>query len=413
MRRSLLAASLLIATPVRADIVEGSVTTILTGRADPRDGNVYSVLPVYEGLRLTVRDVALPHVDDLRLEVSGWLGGVVGDPYGGQRAGGDVDIAYLEGKLARRHIVVRLGRQNVSGGAARFSHLDGASVTLELRGFGLSVFGGVPVAQRFDTRVGDATGGGRLFHRFGYASQLGFSFVHIEKDGRTGRQDVALDFRSQPVRILTITGLAVLSLVERDLAEVDVAATIQPHRMVDVRLDYRDQRPDLFISRSSIFAVFSNSTRQEAGGTLEVRPVGRVTVYADYHAIFEPQTRGGHRAGMKGQVRLGPAGQLTLGTQLRLLRLAQNGYYEARVFGMMRVTSTLLLTLDGDAYVFDAPVNGHSYSLTGAAAVAWDFSRSWRAVASGAVSTTPFVNGGWDFMVKLAYNPTFRFREQH
>ena len=412
MRHSLLALALLVCGPAEAQVVEGSISTILSGRADPRDGNIYTVLPLYEGLRLTVRDVNVAHVDDLRLEISGWLGGFLGDPIGGQRFAGDLDVAYLEAKLLRRHVLVRVGRQILIGGAARFSHLDGASVTFSASGAGLTVYGGVPVVQRFGVKIGDATAGGRLFYRFSYASQLGVSFAHIEEDGRTARQDVALDFRTQPIRMVTLTGIGVLSLVERSMAEIDVAATIQPHRMVDVRVDYRDQRPDLFISRGSIFAVFSNSTRQEVGSTIELRPVSRISVYGDYHAIFD-ESGTGQRAGLKGQVRLGPANELTIGTQLRLLRLPNNGYYQARAFGMLRVLPTLLLTLDGDAYVFTALVNGHSYSLTGAAAIAWDFSRSWRAVASGAVSTTPFVTNGYDFMVKLAYNPTYRFREHH
>jgi hypothetical protein len=413
MRRSVLALlALLIASRAYAQVVEGSITSILSGRSDPRDGNIYTVLPLYEGLRLTLRDVSVPYVDDLRLEVSGWLGGFFVDPVGGQRFGGDLDVAYLEGKLVRRHILVRVGRQNLIGGAARFTHLDGASITFSTHGAGLTVFGGVPVVPRFGVKVGDATAGGRVFYRFSYASQLGVSFVHIEDLGRTGRSDAAIDFRTQPIRMLTLTGIGVLSLVERDLAEVDVAATLQPYRLIDVRVDYRDQRPDLFISRSSIFAVFSNSTRQEVGGTIEGRALGRITVDGDYHAIFEP-AGAGHRAGVKCQLKLGPSGELTVGAAFHFLRLPDNGYYETRVFGMLRITPRVLLTLDGDAYIFDALVNGHSYSLTGATALAWDFTKVWRAVASAAVSTTPFVNGGYDFMVKLAYNPTFRFHERH
>ncbi len=411
MRLEVVALLLMLASPASAQVLEGSVSTIMSGRADPRDGNVYSVLPLYSGLRLTLSEVKVPYVDDVRLEVSGWLGGLLGDPIGGQRFRGDLDVAYVEGRLARRHVLVRLGRQTLTGGAARFTHVDGASVTFEGKGAGLTVFGGVPVIPRFDVKVGDATGGGRLFYRFSYESQLGLSFVHVQGEGRTARQDLGIDFRSQLHRMLSLTGLAVMSLVERDLAEVDLAATLQPHRAVDVRVDFRDQRPDLFIPRSSIFAVFANSARREVGGTLEGRALGRITVGGDYHAIFD-ESGAGHRAGVKAQLRLGPAGELTLGTQLRLLRLPDNGYYQARLFGMVRLLSTLLFTLDADAYLFTALVNGQSYSLTGAASLAWDFSKSWRAVASGAVSTTPFVTGGYDFMVKLAYNPTLRFKER-
>jgi hypothetical protein len=80
---------------------------------------------------------------------------------------------------------------------------------------------------------------------------------------------------------------------------------------------------------------------------------------------------------------------------------------------MLRIWPRLLFTLDGDAYIFQELVNGHSYSLTGTTSLAWDFTKSWRVVGSAAIATTPFVTNGWDFMVKLAYNPTFHFRERH
>ncbi len=409
---ALLALGLLASPPAQAAVVEGAISTIMSGRADPRDGNVYTVLPLYQGLRLTLSDLQVPYVDDIRLEVSGWLGGFLGEPIGGQRFAGDLDVAYLEGKLGRRHVTVRLGRQTLTGGVARFSHVDGASVTFEGKGVGLTVFGGVPVIPRFDVKVGDATGGGRLFYRFSYQSQIGLSFIHLQDQGRTGRQDLGIDFRAQLHRMVVLTGLGVLSLVERDMAEVDVAATIQPHRIVDVRLDYRHQRPDLFIPRSSIFAVFSDSTREETGGLLEVRPMNRVSLVGDYHAIFD-ETGTGHRAGLKGLLHLGPAKELTVGAQLRLLHLPTKGYYEARAFGMLRILPTLQVTLDADTYIFEQPLNGRSYSFTGAASLAWDFHPAWRAVASGAASSTPFVDGGYDFMIKLAYNPTYRFREHH
>lgn len=396
----------------RAGVVEGSLSVTLSGRADPRDGNVYSVVPVYAGLHLSVRELSLPHVDDLRLEVNGWLGGLFGEPVGGQRWNGDIDAFFIEARFARRHIHVRLGRQVVVGGVARFTHLDGASVTVEHHGFGLTAFGGVPVIPRFAVTTGEAAGGARLFYRFDYESQLGVSFIHVQDQGRTGRQDLGIDFRTRPLKMLTLTGLMVLSLVERDLAEVDVAATIQAHRTFDVRLDFRDQRPDLFIPRASIFSVFSNSNRKEAGGDLIYRPVPRVELTGDYHAIFD-ETGTGHRAGLKGQLRLGPSGELTIGTALRLLRLPQKGYEQARLFVAFRMLPTLIATLDADLYYFTTPVNGRDWSFTGAASVGWDFHPRWRVVLSGAGSTTPFVEGGFDFMAKLAYNPSFRFRERH
>jgi hypothetical protein len=194
------------------------------------------------------------------------------------------------------------------------------------------------------------------------------------------------------------------------LVELDLAAFWQPTDRVDVRAGYRRQSPDLFVPRSSIFAVFAQQTRDEIGGSVDARPLRRVGLVADYHTILD-ETGTGHRAGVKAQLALGPLHELVVGSQLRLLLLPTKGYYEARLFALWRLLPTLMVALDADAYLFDRPVNGRSFSFTGAASLAWDFARAWRAVASAAGSTTPFLDGGFDVMLKLAYNPIFRFRE--
>jgi hypothetical protein len=415
MRSSALIVLLACAASARADVLEGQVTTLLSGRSDPRDGNIYTVVPIYQALHATLRDVnvgrATGWVDDLRLEVSVWGGGLLGQPIGGQQAIGDVDVGYLEARLLRRRVSLRLGRQVVTGGAARFSHIDGAMLGVQLfRGLELQVWGGVPAIPRFGVRPGEAAAGARLLYRFGFSNQIGLSFAHLQDLGRAARQDIALDFLAQPHRTVSLSGLGVLSLLELRLVEADVGITWQPLRILDVRADWRRQSPDLFIPRSSIFSVFSQETRDEFGAQVSLRPDGRVDLNADYHTIIDP-TGTGHRAAIKGALRLGPLHQMTVGAQLRLLRLPTNGYYQARLFALWRLGHGLTASVDADAYLFDQPINGESFSFVGAASLGWDFKPAWRILASGAAHTTPFQIGGWEAVLKLAYNPVFRFRE--
>jgi hypothetical protein len=419
MRRELAVLAFVLASsaPAGADVLEGSVTTLLNGRADPRDGVVYTVVPLYQLVRLELRDVQVgladKYVSDLRLEVSGWGAGLLGEPAGGQRATGDLDVGYLEGSFIRRRIKLRLGRQVVTGGAARFTHVDGASIAVQLfRGLEVRAFGGVPVIPRFGVTVGEATGGGALAYRFTTDSHIAVSFAHIQDQGRAARQDLGIDFRAVPHRLIWITGLGVVSLLEKQMAEVDLAMTTQPVRRFDLRVDYRFQTPNLWIPRSSIMAVFSDESRHEAGGQLDYRPHPRVGLLGDYHVIHD-DTGFGHRAGVRGLLHLGPVRQMTVGADLRLLLLTTKGYYETRLWWMLRILSTLVATIDLDAYFFDRQINGRTYSLTGAASLGWDFHPSWRVLVSAAGKTTPFVEGGYDWMVKLAYSPTLRFREVH
>lgn len=397
--------------PARGEVVEGSVTSLLAGRADPRDGNVYSVVPLYQSLWLSLRDVRLRGVDDLRVEVNVWGGAQLLAAPGTTPATGDIDVAYAEGKLFRRRLEVRLGRQVLAGGVLRFTHLDGAAATVQVhRGFRVLVFGGVPVVPRFAVKLGDVLAGGRASYRLGWSTELGLSFVHLHDLGRAARQDLGFDYRARPHRQIVLTGLGVLSILERRLVELDFAGFWQPTDRIDIRLGYRRQAPDLFLPRSSIFSVFAPMTRDEVGGSIDARPLRRVGLVADYHTILDA-TGTGHRAGLRAQIALGPLHQLVVGSQLRLLLLPTKGYYEARLFARWRLLPTLTISADADAYLFDRPVNGRSFSFTGAASLAWDFARAWRVVASAAGSSTPFVEGGFDAMLKLAYNPIFRFRE--
>src|SRR6476469_9500088 len=127
MRSSALAL-LLVAGTAYAETVDATLTTLVAGRQDPRDGNLYSSVPVIQNVALSVSDVHLRHVDDLRLVVAGWgeLSFLITDSRLG--ATGDLDLGFVEGKLFDRRLTVRVGRQLVFGGAARAQPMDGGSL---------------------------------------------------------------------------------------------------------------------------------------------------------------------------------------------------------------------------------------------------------------------------------------------
>lgn len=405
---------LLLAGRAGAQVVEGSLTTLLAGRADPRDGNLYTVIPLYQGLRLTMRDLPLGRFGDLRLEVTGWGMGQFGDPRDGRLGQGDLDVAYLQGRFFKRRLEVRLGRQLVTGGVTRFTHLDGASVALRFAsGVGVSAYGGVPAVPRFGVTVGEAVGGGRVSLRFSYESEVGLSYLYLQDKGRAAREDIGLDARMVPHRSVVLSGFFAYSLLELRTAELDVQLSWTPLRWLYARFDYRHQAPDLFISRASIFSVFAMTERDEVGGAIDAKFYGRRILFAgDYHTILEPNGTG-HRAGARLSMRLGPAGQLLLGAEERLLLLPIKGYYQSRLFARVSILPTLVASLDLDAYRFTHPVNDRDFSFTSALSLSWDFARAWSGVATGAYTTTPFVENGYEFIVRVAYSPTYRFREKH
>ena len=228
--------------------------------------------------------------------------------------------------------------------------------------------------------------------------------------GALARQDVAIDARLAPHRSLALTGYALLSLREHRLAEADVAATWQPRDSVQIGLDYRRTAPDLFLPLNSIFAVFSQETRDELGGNFYVRMPATLRVYGDYHAVRNEEGWG-HRGGAKVSLTLGRRNHTTLNTEVRVLKLPQNGYLQGRLYSLHQLSPALMATLGLDLYALDRPINGQAASLTGTGTVGYDLRGGFRVVASAMADMTPFVERRVEFVFKLAYNATRRFRE--
>jgi hypothetical protein len=403
---------LLLSLGARAEVIDAQLQTLVAGRSDPRDGKVYTVVPLYETVSLMASDLRVKYVDDFKIVISGWgLLSPWGDagplPYG-DRYSGDLDLGFIEGKLWKRHIELRLGRQMVFGGAARAVQMDGANLTFHIwRGLQLSLYGGAPVIPRFMTGRGDAMGGTRLSWKINYDSEVGISFQHISDSGRTLRQEFGGDFRVKAHRTLYFSGFAMMSTTELRLAEADLQVRYQPLLWLEVMADWRRTAPDLFLPVGSIMSVFATETRDEAGGSIYLRPLGRLRIEGDYH--FEKDDAGyGHRGGARVTLALGPSWQTMIGAEARVLSLPINGYWQTRLFGVHSFRHNVTVTLDLDCYKLDRPINGETLSFTSAATLGWSFVQNWRVVVAGIADTTPYVSQRFEVIAKLTWDQSFR-----
>lgn len=400
-------------TPVRAEVVDASSTTLLMGRADPRDGVIHTAVPVYEMVSLRASDLHVRGVEDLNLVVSGWGAAVLAEPLDDKHAFGDLDIAFAEGKLLRRRLTVRVGRQLLVAGAGRNLAFDGLSVTARPWGWvGVSAQAGVPVTPRFAVDRGDALVAGRLFVQPAFDSAAGVSLLQVLDHGEIARRDLAFDARLVPARRvpLSLNGFALWSIPERRLAEGTAGATYQIGRRVEVTGDYRRTAPDLFLARNSIFAVFSQESRDEVGGYLYLKLPKRLRVQGDYHVIVDASGTG-HDASAKATAALGGDGRITAGIESRRLLLPHSGYLLERAFAQAPVTPRLVTTIDASAFFFDADVNGHRQSFVAAATLAYDLHPGWRAVVTGIGSVTPFMERRIEGMARLIYQRTYQARQ--
>lgn len=416
----------------RGQTVDTTATVLISGRADPRDGKVYSVVPIYESLSVGASDFKLRYLDDFKIVLQGWsmqqLGSArpdinfdVSRPFPNQGSGSgnsraDVDLGFVEGKVLWRRVSFRLGRQLVSGGAARVTQLDGLDLDWRIvAGLGVTVYGGVPVTPRLSWNRGDAAVGGRIYYRFKYDTEIGVSAIDVLGQGRAVRQDLGADARIALHRTFYLTGYGLFSIKEMRLAEATASLNWQPVTKFLLTADYRRVAPDLFLPMNSIFSVFSQETRDEVGGTVFFQPSPRLRLAGDYRAVND-SNGWGHRGGARATLLFNRGA--TFGLEGRALHLPStsliqgrtNGYAQGRVFGTERA-GNFFFSLDLDAYYLESPIQNQNYSFTGAATAGWDFSPGWKLALTGIGDVTPFVDRRFEVLARLVWNQTVRIRE--
>jgi len=447
----------------RADVIEASATTVVTAGQQVRGAlanqtpELDTVVPVYELISVSARDVRNSLFQNLEVVVSGWasydLADVRWNAGTTEQFTGDLTTGYVRGQLLDRALTLRAGRAYVVAGAGRMLQLDGADLLLRLPGnVTLSAFGGLPVAQRFRTRAGsqswnpaggDLAYGGRLGWTlplpgaFGRGLDLGASALVVtdakgtvsDLNDPTGaatitdasappvRRDVGLDARYQPKGGLVFTANGTWSLEAGRLAEAGLNVLWNASPKVFVNLDARKLSPDLFLSQNSILAVFTDKDRTDLGGGVRYQLTESTSIGGDYHALVEPTgeasgTTLGHEAAARLEWEQGPAragGELTylttggLGTE-------ENGYVGGRVFGRRELGRAFFA---GDVVVhsFQQEINGYKLAVTGSLSTGYDLGGGWATVLAGHAGVTPFLEQQADLLVKLVYNTTYRTRE--
>jgi hypothetical protein len=395
-RKAILLA-LVAAGAARAD---GSATTLFDSRPYVRDGG-YQESPLYEAFALSARGDGTSWFQDVRVVARGWGRLTFGPPFDGHRTAGDVDSIFVEGKLLQRHLLLRVGRQLVTGGAVRATQFDGVTARgLVADGFGAELFGGAPVQPRFGVSSGDVLAGGRVFWNRSFDSEVGASFVYALRRGYLARKDVALDGSWTPWRSVNVSGLVQWNLEERRLAEARVSALWQVTPKVQLVADLQRTSPDLFLDRSSIFAVFAEETRNEAGGEVVWRILQPLSLSADWHWM-RVEGGHGHRAGARATFRTPRGG--SYGAELRLLTEPDNGYKQARLFAIRQLRHDLTVTLDLDGYWLERQVNQQKRSFVATLTGGWAINAAWEAMLAGSFGTTPYFERRAEVIARLTY----------
>ncbi len=407
-----------------ADVVEASSTTIVSARKEYRDGQAIGVVPIYELLSVSARDVTNPYVDGLQIVMSTW--GEVDaqnarwDWFGtGSRLKGDLDLLYIQGEFAKRALMVQLGRMFVADGTSRMTQLDGGQARLVLPfGLGVSGYAGLPVAARFSERGGSETwnpirgdfaAGGRVFYVLPRWGEVGASLAWVSDHGDPSRQDVGFDLRVTPWRSITVLGNGFFSMYEHwRMGQANAAVLWQAIPALQLGLEYRHIEPDLFLPRDSILAVFASASRDEAGFSVHAGPFQRVTLDGDYHYVVDSDRADGHR--LHGRVTWQVLRATAVGADVDWLYDPLNGYVFGRLFASQDL-DRLRITADIQDAKFSKAVNAYDNSFLATATVGYRIGGGWAALVAGSAGVTPLLSSRFDVMAKLAYNQSYRLRE--
>lgn len=437
----LLAAALAacLAPGARADTVDVTSTTLITGGQQTRyvsgdSPDLVTVIPAYEILTVSARDITNPISDDLRLVVSGWgsidLDERRWDNGTNSDFTGDLTTGYVQAGFLDRALTLRVGRAGVSAGVGRMIQLDGGEVVVVLPyGLRFSGYGGVPVSQRFATRSGvrswnpvggDVAYGGRVGYTLslpgtpGRGLDVGATINMVREDGDAIREEAGADLRVQLLRNLSLTANGAWALTDEAVSEANAALQLQATRKLFVTADYRYVRPDLLLSRTSILAIFSAAEWNQVGAGATYQLGRGLSVGADYHLRFEPGATAdgdgnelGHDAAVRADWR---RDQTTAGAEVFYLDSFDNGYAGGRVYGRQRFGKAFA-SADVLAHVFRDQVNGEDLAVTGTLSAGIDLPAGFAAVLSGRAGVTPYFEQQFDLMAKLVYNQTYVGRE--
>lgn len=438
----LLAALVLLAGPaVRADTIEASSTTFLRLSQETRyrggtKPELVTIAPAYEILSVTARDIQTGFADDFQAVLSTWASVDLGehrwDSGTSSQFAGDVTTGYLQARMLGRHLTLRVGRSSVATGIARMIQIDGGYALIDLSAgpllLKLSGYAGSPTSQRFQSRSGEKSWnptGGTLAYGSrlavalpvsgfpGRGLEVGAGLNEVRDGSEAVREEVGGDFRLQPFagNDLAVAGFSSYSLFDRRFSEASAALSVSATRKLHLTADWRFAEPSLLLARNSILSVFSASTWNEFGAGARYALGRGLHVGLDAHLRVEPGEQSGTHTGtdLAGTVDWA-SGQTSAGLELSYLDAVLNGYTGFRVYGR-RELGRAFVTGDVLGQLFRENVNGEGGAVTGTVSGGYTLTHGFSAVVSGTAGMTPYLQQTYNFMVKLAYNQTYRTQE--
>ena len=346
-----------------------------------------TALPVYQYVLLEARDQNIEREQSgLDMELAAWSRAELGSNAADAPLDGDVqtaNVGYHHGPLT-----LRLGRQHVAGGAARYARFDGILVDADLgQGFDGRAYAGFTVLPRWNEHpsyaylgaaadsglkdpavsVGrrersDYTLGGA---RLGWSSpnvHAGLSFHEQHEAGGTSRRTLTLDETMNLSRAVSAGASASAELEAERISEARVWIDAAPGKRLDLSFEWLHTEPALFLSQQSVLSVFSADDYDEGGSRAELRATDRIAF--EGVALLELYSRS--RPGARTEVALRVLADRSGSTFVRLayarVLTPDNGYHSLRSSFTRRIMARLSGTLEAYAYLYDQAIHAYRTS---------------------------------------------------
>ena len=422
--------------PAQAQTLRGRSTTYGHGFVQPAGSGTATHLPFYELVEL---HASTPSVEGLSVHAQVW--GMVDalDLQDQNRITGDVTTLYLdyrvpaEGRLSFLHgMKLTAGRQLVALGPAVLEQVDGGKLHyVHSSGVEVGVFGGAPTGIRmiyspwptdedlYEYGYNWLVGGRLGYVNLGWLSG-GVSYVHRRYDGGVADSDLGADVSYSPLSWLDLVGHVTLSLEATRIKQGRASVALRPWRRWAFNLGYHHSSPDLWVPRTSIFAVFSEESFHEGSVDARWRVTRRLTLDAVYGRRFfggqEYQSTGddlaaartsANRASLRASYRPGflegarvvaEAGRLEAPTNAaNRLRLASS-------VPLYLLGRTFRLVADVDLMVLDEPLRDSQISVIGSGYLEAPILRGLRLLAGGSGGVSPLLSTMGSFTVRLTWD---------
>ncbi|AKV00463.1 hypothetical protein AKJ09_07126 [Labilithrix luteola] len=249
---------------------------------------------------------------------------------------------------------VRFGRMLIATGAIRPIHLDGVrAIGRAFGGTTAEVFGGFPVASRFDYRAFDVAAGGRLGQSFGDVVNVGGSYLQRRSAGNMADEEVGADASFVPNHWLAAAARWSFDLTSPGTSEALASVSAQKD---DVRGElfatYRS--PGRILPSTSLFSVLGDIPSTLTGATARYRMFPRLEVLASGSAEFQGSVFGGQGFG-RATLALDDAFDGTIGVEARRVDFGTAQWTGARILGSKPVARVFRVGTEFELVVPDHP----------------------------------------------------------